>query len=288
MTRKPYSCLLLLLIALLVFSFRPKENTSFNDALPLMERVADDNTGQPIFPGCEKLNLIEQPDCSHQKLNQYVADHLIYPDGMKAARIEGKVIITFAVADNGLVSDVRITKSFNPSADEAAMEVINSLNENVGKWTPGTKEGIPVTMDVSVPITFSLGIKTEQSAKQIDLEEAPPPPATIINEAGHPYTYVESMPKFADGQEAMYQFIYSNLKYPELAKKNEISGQVIVQFVVSKEGEIKNAKVVRGLGSGCDEEALRLINSMPRWKPGMHNGSPVPVTFTLPIRFVLQ
>jgi protein TonB len=57
---------------------------------------------------------------------------------------------------------------------------------------------------------------------------------------------------------------------------------------VSKEGDIQNAKVVRGIGSGCDEEALRVVNAMPKWSPGMHNGKFVPVTFTLPIKFVLQ
>ncbi|HJW31075.1 MAG TPA: TonB family protein [Saprospiraceae bacterium] len=119
--------------------------------------------------------------------------------------------------------------------------------------------------------------------------EAPPaPPVLEEPKEEEPFTYVEQMPTFPDGQEAMYKYIYDRIKYPAIARENGISGQVIVQFVVSKDGDIKNAKVMRGIGGGCNEEALRVVNEMPKWKPGKHNGRAVPVTFTLPIKFVLQ
>ncbi len=102
-----------------------------------------------------------------------------------------------------------------------------------------------------------------------------------------PFMYVEQMPTFPGGQEAMYKFIYQELEYPAAAKESGIAGTVVVQFVVSKEGEIQNPKVVRGIGGGCNEEALRIVNSMPKWNPAMHNGRTVPVTFTLPIKFSL-
>lgn len=119
-----------------------------------------------------------------------------------------------------------------------------------------------------------------------DVPSAPP----VLEEPKEeePFTYVEQMPTFPDGTEAMYKYIYDKIKYPAIARENGISGQVIIQFVVSKEGEIQKAKVVRGIGGGCNEEALRVVNGMPRWKPGKHNGRAVPVTFTLPIKFVLQ
>lgn len=102
-----------------------------------------------------------------------------------------------------------------------------------------------------------------------------------------PFAYVEQMPTFPDGTQAMYKYINEMMMYPANAKENGISGLVIVQFVVSKEGDIQKAKVVRGIGGGCNEEALRIVNSMPRWNPGKHNGRFVPVTYTLPIKFVL-
>jgi len=112
----------------------------------------------------------------------------------------------------------------------------------------------------------------------------PPPPVMREKE---PFTFVEEMPVFPNGSEAMYTFIYNSIEYPPIAKANGISGNVIVQFVVSAEGEIEQAIVVRGIGGGCNEEALRVINSMPRWNPGKHNGINVPVVFTLPIKFSL-
>ena len=103
-----------------------------------------------------------------------------------------------------------------------------------------------------------------------------------------PFKFVEQMPTFPNGESAMMKYLRDNIKYPNIARENGISGRVIVQFVVSKDGEIKNAKVVRGIGGGCNEEALRVVNAMPRWVPGKHNGRTVPVTFTLPILFELQ
>ncbi|HZV68867.1 MAG TPA: TonB family protein [Saprospiraceae bacterium] len=116
------------------------------------------------------------------------------------------------------------------------------------------------------------------------------PTPVVIEEpvSEEPFTYVEQMPTFPDGTEAMYKYIYQQIKYPAIARENGISGQVIVQFVVTKDGDIQKAKVVRGISGGCNEEALRVVNGMPRWKPGKHNGRAVPVTFTLPIKFVLQ
>ncbi|MEP6794789.1 MAG: energy transducer TonB [Saprospiraceae bacterium] len=132
--------------------------------------------------------------------------------------------------------------------------------------------------------------KGDESGVDASLAEPDAPPAPVLEEAKEeePFTYVEQMPTFPDGTEAMYKYIYAQIKYPAIARENGISGQVIIQFVVSKDGDIQKAKVVRGIGGGCNEEALRVVNGMPRWKAGKHNGRAVPVTFTLPIKFVLQ
>ena len=114
------------------------------------------------------------------------------------------------------------------------------------------------------------------------------PPVLEENLKDKVFTFVEQMPSFPDGQEAMYKYIYEHIKYPPVALQNGISGTVTIQFVVSREGEIQKAHVVRGIPGGCNEEALRVINSMPKWKPGKHNGQAVPVTFTMQIKFVLQ
>jgi protein TonB len=99
-----------------------------------------------------------------------------------------------------------------------------------------------------------------------------------------PVRYVEQMPQFDD----LNEYLSAHLRYPVAAKENNIQGKVSVEFVVNEDGSISNARVVRGIGGGCDEEALRVINAMPKWKPGRQNGKAVKVCFVLPIVFVLN
>ena len=84
------------------------------------------------------------------------------------------------------------------------------------------------------------------------------------------------------------KYLSKNIRYPEQAKKENIQGRVYVTFVVEKDGSITNAKVLRSIGGGCDEEALRVVNAMPKWEPGKLQGTPVRVQFNLPIVFKLQ
>ncbi|HEX5112017.1 MAG TPA: TonB family protein [Saprospiraceae bacterium] len=301
MTQKPSSVLAklkfsgvlpILLMALLIFSFRAKDQTGtasskvydiYKDGLKV---DGFEITEQPVFPGCEKVNAMEKVDCSQKKMFEYVAQHLQYPEDMKANKTEGKVYVKFVITEKGDVADVEVQKSLTPSADRAALDIVNGMNKNVGKWTPGSKDGKPVAMDMVLPISFVLGTPSDQ---RLTTSNSPGTTAIAISQTGdEPFTYVEHMPTFPEGQEAMYKFIYERIKYPAAARENGISGVVIIQFVVSKEGDIQNAKVLRGIGGGCNEEALRVINEMPRWNPGQHDGRNVPVTFTMPIKFVLQ
>ena len=98
----------------------------------------------------------------------------------------------------------------------------------------------------------------------------------------------EVMPEYPGGEQAMMKFVADNVKYPQDARDKEISGRVLVSFVVEKDGSIGDVKVVKGIGGGCDEEAVRVVNAMPKWKPGMDKGKPVRVSYMMPITFKLQ
>lgn len=102
------------------------------------------------------------------------------------------------------------------------------------------------------------------------------------------FELVEHMPEFPGGNNELLKFLSSNINYPDNAEKNKIEGRVIAQFVVGKDGNIKNAKIVRSVDQELDAEALRVINAMPKWKPAMHKGEVVNVKYTLPIVFRLQ
>lgn len=119
-------------------------------------------------------------------------------------------------------------------------------------------------------------------------EEIPPEPEVTDPDAGKIFTIVEEMPTFPGGENKLFEFLQKNIKYPPIARENGISGRVYVTFVVDKEGKIKDAKVVRGIGGGCDEEALRVVRAMPDWNIGKQNGRPVSVQYNLPINFILR
>jgi TonB family protein len=95
-------------------------------------------------------------------------------------------------------------------------------------------------------------------------------------------------PGFPSGEEAFYKYLSENITYPQQAKDAGIQGRVVVGFVVMDDGSIVNVEVVRGIGGGCDEEAVRVVKAMPKWKPAIYNGKPVNVHYSLPITFKLQ
>ncbi len=99
---------------------------------------------------------------------------------------------------------------------------------------------------------------------------------------------IEEKPEFPGGEAAMFQWIAKNIKYPDIAKENGIQGKVFVQFVIGKDGKVTDVTIVRGVDPSLDKEALRVIQSMPPWKPGKQRGKPVRVSFQLPINFKLS
>lgn len=110
----------------------------------------------------------------------------------------------------------------------------------------------------------------------------------VINTGGmEVFTVVEQMPEFPGGEDAMFKFLKDNIKYPEEARKQGISGRVFVTFVIEADGEISNIEMLREIGGGCDEEAMRVVSIMPKWEPGYQKGVAVRVQFNLPIKFTL-
>ncbi len=118
--------------------------------------------------------------------------------------------------------------------------------------------------------------------------DLPPEEPAADPDAGKVFLVVEEMPQFPGGETGMYKYLQENMKYPPVARENGIQGRVYVTFVVNETGKITDAKVVRGIGGGCDEEALRVVRNMPDWKVGKQNGRPVKVQYTLPVVFNLK
>ncbi|MES2268038.1 MAG: TonB family protein [Bacteroidota bacterium] len=101
------------------------------------------------------------------------------------------------------------------------------------------------------------------------------------------FTAVEQSPSFPGGDAKFYAYLGNNIKYPSIARENNVTGRVICTFVVERDGSLTDIKVVRGIGSGCDEEAIRVLKKSPKWKPGIQNGRPVRVQYSIPVNFTL-
>lgn len=116
--------------------------------------------------------------------------------------------------------------------------------------------------------------------QDVKVEEAP-----VVEEI---FDVVEEQASFPGGMDALKKYLGDNLKYPPMAKESGVQGKVYVQFVVFKDGNVGDIKVLRGIGSGCDEEAIRVVKGMPKWEPGKQRGRSVSSRFTLPINFRLN
>lgn len=112
--------------------------------------------------------------------------------------------------------------------------------------------------------------------------------AQTLEKSDPVFISVEQMPEFPGGEEALMNYIAKNIKYTVSAREKNIEGSVYVFFIVDKSGEVTKVRLLKGFNKECDEEAVRVVKSLPKFKPGMQNGEPVNVQYTLPIRFKLS
>ena len=133
------------------------------------------------------------------------------------------------------------------------------------------------------PILFvlTLGVCMAGFCPSLSAQEKKPAEATT-------FIQVEEMPEFPGGEKALLYWVAKEIKYPSEALRNKIEGTVYVNFVVDRDGGISNARVLRAVDPALDEEALRVVSNLPKWKPGLQRGKPVRVSFTIPIRFKLM
>lgn len=202
----------------------------------------------------------------------------------------------------GLVFALGITLgafSYTTRDEVLNVDLGNTGTEDVEEMTDITRQEQPQTPPPPPPQTIEVmdddsqeeestidDTETDQDEEiqkvqeQVDEEEKTDEPDFFV--------VVEDMPEFPGGEVAMSKYIQANLEYPQLAVENNIQGRVVVQFIVDERGKITNAAVVsKPLGWGCEEAALKVINSMPHWTPGKQRNKPVKVRFVVPIRFQL-
>ena len=162
-----------------------------------------------------------------------------------------------------------------------------AMNAQTANETPA-QQNLCQTRDSLITITTESDIDTISSERRDSLAMLEVSKDTIGEEEDDSLFGVitETMPEYPGGHKALLDFIRNNLRYPDT--DTCVTGRVIVQFTVTKEGEVANAKIVRGVHPLFDKEALRVINLMPKWKPGMQQGKAIAVKYTVPVSFNIQ
>ena len=183
------------------------------------------------------------------------------------------------------VKDENIIRKVEPIAPPPALK--STINEEVSDEDELKSQQELTETKIQISIADVKG-NDELNGKDIaDLKEViTQAPEEEVKE--QPYTMVEQMPQYPGGITELLKYIAKNLRYPVIAQENGIQGKVIVRFVVTAAGTVEQVQIMRSLDPNCDKEAVRVVQSLPKWIPGKQNGRNVPVYYTVPITFKLQ
>jgi TonB family protein len=220
-------------------------------------RIIRDSTNNEHLPSDYYESMPSFPG-GDAKLMNYIKKNINYPLEDKAKGIEGKVIVRFTVTKTGKVKDARVLRGLSKQIDEEAIRIVNTLPN----FIPGTlAKGKPADIEYTLPIVFK------------------------IEPTNNVYEVVEKMPQFPGGDGALMTFVANSINYPP---DGDLVGKTVIKFIITKDGFINNIKVLQSFDPICDKEAIRVINLLPKWIPGEHNGKKVNVYYTLPVIFRLQ
>ena len=240
----------------------------------------------PAWPGCDaKLT-----DCTKSRMADFIAANLQIPPDAKAQGAGGVVMMEFVIEKNGNIGEVKPLHDPGLGLGTEATSVINLMKTKKIKWTPAENDGKKVPFRYTVPVSFNLNLPAGDKTK---------PTAGTTDFSNQILDIAEVMPQYAGCEAAVndsidctflkvVSHIKANLKYPEEAQKNKVQGQVVVEFVIDTNGAVINPVIKKGIGSGCDEEALRVVSLMPAWIPGKQDGQNVKVRMILPVVFQIS
>lgn len=214
---------------------------------------------------------------------KFMATNIKYPQEARKAGIQGMVYVTYVVEKDGSITDVRVLRGIGGGCDEEAVRVINTMPN----WMPGTQRGEPVCVQFNLPIRFILdgdGVSKNKETTVFAYSVVEKTPQ-LVNE--QVFSVVEEMPEFKAQEMTLIEFLSTNIKYPAVARKEGIEGTVFVTFIVEKDGSLNDIKLLRGIGGGCDQEAMRVVKLLS-FTPGKQKGKEVAVQYNLPIKFSLK
>ena len=215
--------------------------------------------------------------------------------GVIAASIAVVIFLSFTV-DHGTKPRpyIEIFIPSMPDPNLVDLDKIKLPEQEIPKpkaYVPANVEPVIVekldSTDKGMAANVSLDSVRNKPVDQI-IEPVVNPDPVIPPDESIPRVFVEEMPTFPGGDNALLKYIASRIKYPEDAAANGIQGRVTIQFVVGPDGSVKNVSVLRSVHPSLDEEAVRVVSALPKWKPGKQNGKTVPVIYSVPVNFNLK
>jgi len=231
---------------------------------------------------------------SLQIIHEYMADHCVLQQGIEQVDYLNLLLRQLTVPNEWMLGhhfNYLLTKN----------RFIMLKNHHYSKWALAKsvyvapfivlllmlncKHNPPVTEPVSkenISVIVNGEVATVTTIENVPIEE------TELENNEPPLRFVEQLPEYPGGTDAMYAFLQSQLKYPAQARADGISGQVFYEFVVEKDGSVKNVKVLSGVHPDLDAEGMRVLKLMPNWKPGKQNGEPVRCYYNIPVRFTIN
>jgi TonB family protein len=232
----------------------------FTVSLPVLAQTIspDSASNEQVFLITDKMPSFKSGEA---EMHWYIEKNTVYPK--EARGVNGKVYLSFVIARDGKVRDVKVLKGLGKEFDMEAVRVLSSMPD----WEPGRQNGKAVNVQYTLSVSF---FDKEQSLNADSIT-----------------VKVDKMPEFKGGFPAMLEYMANTIVYPEEAKRLGIKGKVLVTFAIDTNGLPTDIKVVKGIGGGCDKEAVRIIKSMPAWSPAYRNGKKVKQEVSFPIGFDL-
>ena len=236
------------------------------------------------FPGCEHLSSSkEKEDCAKKQMMNYIYHHLTFPLDAILKHTAGQVVIQFIIEKDSSIKNIEVTRDIGNGCGQAAVDVVESMNNMTKKWRPGYQKGKPVRVLYTLPVKFNEVYNFSDPEKK-GVEYFP-----VFSDCD-PTNSMEDAIKCNNLE--LKNYISDNLAYPVEAYNAGVEGVVQVGFIIEKDGSVSSIKIIHSLSDVCDREALQVIQSMNDldygWEPAQLRERFVDYFYTFDIEFSLK
>jgi len=280
-----------------------KKLLAFSEQIPLEKplKLVQEIVTEPIQPGVTEITpakvVIQSLPVERdwKDFYNFLSKSMVYPKDAVESDLQGNALIKFTLK-NGKVSDLSTNADLGKGCDEEVMKAILSYKgfKNVENGKYALKVAFRLNGSEAEIQNETVGdVKGHEELAQLNVTGYAPSATSIASEDTnkekiYDFVSIEKVPEFPGGMKKFYEYLGKSIKYPETAQNNNVQGKVWLSFTVEKDGELSDIIITRGLGSGTDEEAKRVLAESPKWIPGIQNGKAVRVKYNINVNFTLN